>query len=35
MDSVGQARMGALHGTELPQDVQDLVIAPNCGPGSG
>ncbi|WP_262425687.1 LLM class flavin-dependent oxidoreductase [Brachybacterium sp. Z12] len=28
MDSVGQARMGALHGTELPQDVQDLVIAP-------
>lgn len=35
MDSVGQARMGALHGTELPQDVQDLVIAPNLWSGIG
>ncbi len=35
MDSVGQARMGALHGTELPSDVQDLVIAPNLWSGIG
>lgn len=35
MDSVGQARMGALHGSELPQDVQDLVIAPNLWSGIG
>ena len=35
MDSVGQARMGQLHGTELPSDVQDLVIAPNLWAGIG
>ncbi|GAA1490158.1 LLM class flavin-dependent oxidoreductase [Brachybacterium sacelli] len=35
MDSVGQARMGALHGTELPQDVSDLVVGPNLWSGIG
>ena len=35
MDSVGQARMGALHGTELPADVADLVVAPNLWSGIG
>lgn len=35
MDSVGQARMGALHGTEIPADVSDLVIGPNLWAGIG
>lgn len=35
MDSVGQARMGALHGTELTDDVQDFVVGPNLWSGIG
>lgn len=35
MDSVGQARMGALHGTELPADVESLVVGPNLWSGIG
>lgn len=35
MDSVGQARMGDLHGTEVPSDVADLVVAPNLWSGIG
>lgn len=35
MDSVGQARMGALHGTEIPGSVQDLVVGPNLWSGIG
>ncbi|MGY5766148.1 LLM class flavin-dependent oxidoreductase [Brachybacterium sp. DNPG3] len=35
MDSVGQARMGALHGESIPSDVADLVIGPNLWSGIG
>ncbi|ATG55658.1 alkanesulfonate monooxygenase [Brachybacterium ginsengisoli] len=35
MDSVGQARMDALHGARLPREVQDLVIGPNLWSGIG